>query len=258
MHVHYQPQVRADSGELVGFEALARWRCGDDAISPEVFVPLAEETGLIAVIGSHVLGLACREAADWNERRVGEDLIRVAVNVSGRQLTQPGLLEVVDRVLDESRLDPKALTLEITESVLVQDPVIARARLDALRELGVRLALDDFGKGYSSLAYLQRFPLDAVKIDQVFVADLGRSVPDTTIVASVIELAHALGFEVTAEGVENDLQLATLVELGCDFVQGHVVAPALSPEHTSRWIDRGRGERQSARGSSSSDAELMQ
>jgi len=241
LHVHYQPQVRAETGELVGFEALARWRRPENGdISPTVFVPLAEETGLINVIGAHVLGLACREGADWNGSQIGEQPVRIAVNVSGRQLTQPGLLEVVGRVLSESGLDPKALTLEITESVLVHDPVIARARLDALRELGVRLALDDFGKGYSSLAYLQRFPLDAVKIDQVFVADLGRKGPDTTIVASVIELAHALGFEVTAEGVENDLQLATLVELGCDFVQGHVVAPALAPVRARQWIEGDR------------------
>ncbi len=229
MFVHYQPQVRPENGEVVGFEALARWdRPSIGAVEPSTFIPLAEETGLIAVVGAFVLEQACREARCWTER-LGEPL-RLAVNVSGRQLTQPGLLEVVERVLSTTGFDPACLTLEITESVLVHDPAVAQTRLEALRELGVRTAIDDFGKGYSSLAYLQRFPIDIVKIDQVFIAGLGREGPDTTIVASVIELAHALGFEVVAEGVETDLQLRSLIELGCDLVQGYLVSRALAPE----------------------------
>ena len=149
------------------------------------------------------------------------------MNVSVRQLTQPGLLELVERSLEVSGLDPARLTLEITESVLVQDPDLASTRLDALRALGVRLAVDDFGKGYSSLAYLQRFPLDAVKIDQIFLQNLEPGATDHTIVGSVIDLAHALEFEVVAEGVETTQQLAVLVDLGCDLVQGHVMAPPL-------------------------------
>jgi diguanylate cyclase (GGDEF)-like protein/PAS domain S-box-containing protein len=234
--VHYQPQVRPETGEIVGFEALARWdRSTTGPVSPAVFIPLAEETGLISVIGAYVLEHACREANQWTEH-AGQPL-GLAVNVSGRQLTQPGLLEVVERVLDVTGFDAKRLTLEITESVLVHDPALARTRLEALRELGVRTAIDDFGKGYSSLAYLQRFPIDVVKIDQVFVADLGREGIDTTIVASVIELAHALGFEVVAEGVEDDVQLRALIELGCDLVQGHVVSPALPPEAAMEFLD---------------------
>jgi EAL domain-containing protein (putative c-di-GMP-specific phosphodiesterase class I) len=236
MLVHYQPQVRPETGEVVGFEALARWdRATTGPVSPSVFIPLAEETGLISVIGAYVLEHACREAKQWNER--ARQPLRLAVNVSGRQLTQPGLLEVVERVLDVTGFNAEHLTLEITESVLVQDPVLARTRLEALRELGVRTAIDDFGKGYSSLAYLQRFPIDIVKIDQVFVADLGREGPDTTIVASVIELAHALGFEVVAEGVEDEVQLRALIELGCDLVQGHVVSPALPAEAATDLLD---------------------
>ena len=174
MHVHYQPQMRLDTGAILGFEALARWeRPGGRTVTPSVFIPLAEETGLIAMIGAHVLETACHTGAAWNdEDRVGPDPLGIAVNVSGRQLAQPGLLEVVERVLDTTGLDPKRLTLEITESVLVQDPELANARLQALRDLGVRLAIDDFGKGYSSLAYVQRFPLDQVKIDQVFVSQV--------------------------------------------------------------------------------------
>jgi diguanylate cyclase (GGDEF)-like protein/PAS domain S-box-containing protein len=228
MHVHYQPQVRPETGEVVGFEALARWnRATTGPVSPSIFIPLAEETGLISVIGAYVLEHACREARQWTER-AGQPL-RLAVNVSGRQLTQPGLLEVVERVLDVTGFDSKCLTLEITESVLVHDPAVARTRLEALRDLGVRTAIDDFGKGYSSLAYLQRFPID--------IADIGRGGPDTTIVASVIELAHALGFEVVAEGVEDGAQLRTLIDLGCDLVQGHVVAPALPPEAAVEFLD---------------------
>ena len=237
MLVHYQPQVRPESREVVGFEALARWnRPGVGAVSPAVFVPLAEETGLISVIGAYVLEQACREARCWTER-LGEPL-RLAVNVSGRQLTQPGLLEVVERVLDVTGFDAKWLTLEITESVLVHDPAVALTRLQAMRDLGIRTAIDDFGKGYSSLAYLQRFPIDIVKIDRVFIADLGRQGRATTIVASVIELAHALGFEVVAEGVEDEVQLAALVELGCDLVQGHVVARALPPAAAAEFLAR--------------------
>jgi diguanylate cyclase (GGDEF)-like protein/PAS domain S-box-containing protein len=236
MHVHYQPQLRPDTGQVVGFEALARWRRdGAAPVLPSVFIPLAEETGLIPMIGAYVLGAACRTAAEWNADRRGSAPLDIAVNVSARQLAQPGLLEVVERTLDTSGLDAKRLTLEITESVLVQDPDVAGARLQSLRELGVRLALDDFGKGYSSLAYLQRFPLDAVKIDQEFVAQV---VADATIVASVIELAHALGFEVVAEGVETQDELDVLVGLGCDIIQGHVFARPLDPTAAASWLAR--------------------
>ena len=238
LDVHYQPQVRPATGELIGFEALARWdRPTIGPVSPEVFIPLAEETGIIGVIGAHVLETACSEAASWNADRSGEEPIRLAVNVSGRQLIQPGLCDLVEHVLDVSGLDPKCLTLEITETVLVKDPSLGRARLEALRDIGVRLALDDFGKGYSSLAYLQGFPLDSVKIDQVFVAGLGHKGIDTTIVASVIDLAHALGFEVVAEGVERPDQLTALVELGCDLAQGHIFAPALSASATKEMLE---------------------
>ena len=247
MRVHYQPQMRPDTGAILGFEALARWeRPGGFEVRPSVFIPLAEETGLIAMIGAHVLEAACHTGAAWNDAsQAGPDPLGVAVNVSGRQLAQPGLLEVVERVLDATGLDPKRLTLEITESVLVQDPELASARLQALRDLGVRLAIDDFGKGYSSLAYVQRFPLDQVKIDQVFVSQVLR---DTTIVASVIDLAHALGFEIVAEGVETDAQREALVELGCDVIQGHVVARPMPAHAVREWLsswqrrlaDRGR------------------
>jgi diguanylate cyclase (GGDEF)-like protein/PAS domain S-box-containing protein len=241
MRVHYQPQLRLDSGAVLGFEALARWaRPGSELVLPSVFIPLAEETGLIPLIGAHVLDVACAQGAEWNRTRGEEDRLDIAVNVSGRQLAQPGLLDVVRRVLDRTGFDAERLTLEITESVLVQDPDLARARLQSLRELGVRLAIDDFGKGYSSLAYLQRFPLDAVKIDQVFVSEV---VQDTTIVASVIDLAHALGFSVVAEGVETQEQLDVLVDLGCDVIQGYVATPPLPADDAIGWLSRQEGRR---------------
>jgi EAL domain-containing protein (putative c-di-GMP-specific phosphodiesterase class I) len=164
--------------------------------------------------------------------------LRLAVNVCGRQLTQPGLVDVVGRALAATGLTPERLTLEITESVLVQDPAAAHIRLEALKELGVRVAIDDFGTGYSSLAYLQKFPLDAIKIDQVFVADLqpGAAARDTTIIDSIVSLAHALDFEVIAEGVQTGEQLDTLTALGCDVVQGNFVSEPLIAETAGRWV----------------------
>jgi len=235
LDVYYQPQVRPVTGEVVGFEALARWDHGlDGPISPAQFIPLAEETGLIGVIGAQVTEQACRQAAQWNQGRARP--VAMAVNVSVRQLAQSGLLELVEHCLAVSGLDPACLTLEITESVLVQDPDLARDRLEQLRAVGVRLAVDDFGTGYSSLAYLQRFPLDAVKIDQAFLRDLEPGGTDHTIVGSIIDLAHGLGFEVIAEGVETHDQLGALVDLGCDVVQGYVVAPPLPAADATAFL----------------------
>lgn len=217
----YQPQIGATTGELVGFEALVRWeRPGAGLVHPDVFIPIAEETGLVVPIGAWVLGQACRQLSEWNRRRAVP--VGMAVNVSRRQLVQPGLPEVVRRVVRETGIRSEWLTLEITESVLVRDPDVAADRLAELQALGVRVALDDFGAGYASLAYLERFPLDTVKIDPVFVHDLG-SERNALIVSSVIDLAHALGYEIVAEGVETDAHRARLAELGCDLVQGYRV-----------------------------------
>jgi EAL domain-containing protein (putative c-di-GMP-specific phosphodiesterase class I) len=205
-----------------------------------VFIPLAEETGLVAGIDAWVLEQSCRQLVEWNARRAktGGDLLRAAVNVCGRQLTQPGLVDVVLRTLDTTGMPPEWLTLEITESVLVQDPAAAHLRLEALKELGVRVAVDDFGTGYSSLAYLQKFPLDAIKIDQVFVADLkpGAAARDTTIIDSIVSLAHALDFEVIAEGVQTTEQLEVLTALGCDVVQGNLVSEPLTARAADLWV----------------------
>ena len=238
--VEYQPQVHALTGELLGFEGLARWTRSTGTVGPDVFIPLAEETGLVAGIDAWVLEEACRQLVDWNGRRfkTGDDPLRLAVNVCGRQLTQPGLLDVVGRMLDQTGLDPAWLTLEITESVLVQDPTAARMRLEGLKELGIRVAVDDFGTGYSSLAYLQKFPLDSIKIDQVFVADItpGAAARDTTIIESIVSLAHTLDFEVVAEGVQTREQLETLTALGCDVVQGNLVSEPLTAETAGHWV----------------------
>jgi diguanylate cyclase (GGDEF)-like protein len=238
--VEYQPQVRAGTGELLGFEGLARWTRPSGTVGPDVFIPLAEETGLVAGIDAWVLEHACHQVVAWNGHRAktGEAPLRLAVNVCGRQLTQPGLLDVVGRMLDQTRLDPSWLTLEITESVLVQDPTAARMRLEGLKELGVRVAVDDFGTGYSSLAYLQKFPLDSIKIDQVFVNDLAPSAVarDTTIIASIVSLAHALNFEVVAEGVQTPEQLEILTALGCDVVQGNFVSEPMTAESAGLWV----------------------
>ena len=169
--------------------------------------------------------------------RAGVPPLTLGVNVSSRQLTQPAILDVVERMLESTGLEPQWLTIEITESALVRDPAAARLRLEGLKDLGVRIALDDFGTGYSSLAYLQKFPLDSVKIDQLFVRELDPSARDrnTTIVASMVALAHDLGFEVVAEGVHSTSQLEVLTELGCDVVQGNAVSAPLTAGAADVW-----------------------
>ncbi len=239
LDVEYQPQVRAGTAELVGFEALARWTRPTGIVTPDVFIPLAEETGLVAGIDARVLEQACAQAVEWNARRavLSAPPLRLGVNISSRQLTQPGVRDVVDRVIGETGLEPSWLTIEVTESALVRDPAAARLRLEGLKDLGVRIALDDFGTGYSSLAYLQKFPLDSVKIDQLFVRELDVTARDrnTTIVASMVALAHELGFEVVAEGVRSTSQLEVLTELGCDIVQGNAVSAPLTAGAAGTW-----------------------
>ncbi len=218
----YQPVVDASTGAIASFEALIRWhRPGRGVIDPGEFIMIAEETGLMRDIGAWVLQEACREAARWAarwpERRIG-----IAVNVSSRQILGSAIVEVVTSALDDSGLDPTLLTLEITESTLIDDAVAAAALLTSLRDLGVKLALDDFGTGYSSLTYLRSFPISVIKVDKSFVQTIGTDRENTAIVAGVIALAKNLDLHVVAEGVETHEQLGTLVMLRCDFMQGYL------------------------------------
>jgi diguanylate cyclase (GGDEF)-like protein/PAS domain S-box-containing protein len=212
----FQPLVDLHENNVCGFEALLRWRHPErGAITPDAFIPVAEETGLINGIGEWVLNRACAEATKWPSN------MRVAVNLSPRQFQSDDLPEIVARALSKAGLAPGRLELEITESVLLQDSDANLRTLHKLRELGVRMALDDFGTGYSSLGYLQKFPFDKIKIDRSFVADLPNHPGSEAIIRSVTELGRSLGMSITAEGVEARQQLNTIIARGCDEAQGY-------------------------------------
>jgi len=228
--LHYQPEVDLTTGRVVGVEALVRWQRDDGIlVPPGEFIPLAEETGLIIVIGRWVIEEACRQVSRWEAQGAGPDL-RVWVNVSARQLGQPDLVPTVQAAIRAARIRPQSLCLEITESALMEDAEAAAAQLDQLRSLGISLGVDDFGTGYSSLAYLNRFPLDVLKIDRSFVARLDADSEAETIVAAIIDLAHALDLVVIAEGVETEAQLAVLRRLECDQAVGFYFSKPLPAE----------------------------
>ena len=224
--VHYQPILSLDSMQIVGAEALIRWRHPERGLTlPSEFVPIAEETGLIVPLGAWALEQACMAAASWPEH------IEVAVNLSPVQFARLGLVSSVESALERSGLRPSRLRLEITESVLLHDSAVNVAILDQLSDLGVSIVLDDFGTGYSSLSYLQRFAFDHIKIDQAFVKNISDKPDSLKIVRSIVMLAHSLGLSVTAEGVETDAQFASVRGEGCDEIQGHYVGAA-APEAT--------------------------
>ena len=232
LRIHYQPKVDLRSGAIIGAEALLRWEHPDRGLLlPGEFIRVAEETGLIVPIGRWVLDQAVRQAQRWQAELPGTEPLYICVNLSRRQLGDPNLVDDVARVLDETAVDPSRIDLEITESVLMDDVELAHRALSQLHELGVKLVVDDFGTGYSSLSYLQRFPVDLLKVDRSFVAGLGVNKGDTAIVTAVLSLAHALGMDVIAEGVETAEQLAELRRLGCDMAQGFYLArPQPAPD----------------------------
>ncbi|HEY3240745.1 MAG TPA: bifunctional diguanylate cyclase/phosphodiesterase, partial [Acidimicrobiia bacterium] len=225
MRVFYQPLVEVASGRVVGLEGLVRWEHPERGLlAPASFVPIAEDAGLIEPIDGFVLRQAVADHVRW--RALHPQLpLSVAVNLSAHHLRHPGLAGRVREVLEEQGLEPSALCLELTESVLMEDLDRHAETLLDLRRLGVRLAIDDFGTGYSSLTRLRLFPVDVVKIDRSFVAGLGADARDTAIVRGVIELAHALDLVVVAEGIERPEQLEELHGLRCDLAQGYLFAP---------------------------------
>ncbi|HEX2449762.1 MAG TPA: EAL domain-containing protein [Gemmatimonadales bacterium] len=249
--LHYQPIVCLRTAQPRGVEALVRWnhpRHG--CLLPQHFVPLAEETGLILRLGEWVLTEACRQIADWRQVFVGLDLT-VAVNISGRQFLDPQIVNITRDALDASRLSPAALTLEITESVLMQQTEAMLERLEELRRLGVRLAIDDFGTGYSSLGYLRRFPLDMLKIAKPFVDDVSAGVERAALARAVVGLGETLGLRTVAEGVELAEQRASLTLLGCELGQGHLFAAPMPPDrlegYLAQWKEpRRRGRRRAS------------
>lgn len=223
----FQPQFSARCGAPTGVEALVRWHHPTDGqISPGRFIPVAEETGMIVEIGDWVLVNACREMQRWIN--AGLPPLRIAVNVSARQLRRRDFCETVAGALAESGLDPELLELEITESAVMENPHEAIDILERLGRMGVTLAIDDFGTGYSSLAYLKLFPIDHLKIDRSFVADIETDLNDRAIALGTIALAHSLGLNVIAEGVENEDQLELLRTNGCDEIQGFLLSKPLN------------------------------
>jgi diguanylate cyclase (GGDEF)-like protein len=241
LRLHYQPVVSLPDLGVTGVEALVRWEHPERGLlAPAEFVPLAEETGLILELGDWVLAEACRQAAAWTGV-LGEDrTLEVAVNLSTKQLSQADLAKRVAALLERYGLPPAqvALCLEITESLMLEDPMVTGGLLGDLARVGVRLAIDDFGTGYSSLAYLRRFPVHTLKVDRSFVSGLGLDADSRAVVAAIIELAHALGLEVVAEGVEEQVQLQALVELGCDRAQGFLFAHPAPPEALAELLSR--------------------
>jgi diguanylate cyclase (GGDEF)-like protein/PAS domain S-box-containing protein len=237
LEVYYQPiySFGTDSG-IVGVEALVRWEHPSYGLmSPLEFIPLAEETGLIVPLGELVLECAVRQVVAWRES-VHPDL-SVSVNVAARQLDDPGLAAAVAKVLADNHLEPAALCLELTETALLRDSAGALETLERLRELGVRLAVDDFGTGYSSLVYLRRYPVQLVKLDRTFVSGVPTSREDAAIVSAVIDLAHALGMQAVAEGVETDEQRSVLAALGCELAQGYLWSPPRPVREMSELLE---------------------
>ncbi|MFO1346583.1 MAG: EAL domain-containing protein [Rhodocyclaceae bacterium] len=237
--VFFQPIVSLASGRIVGAEALVRWnhpRIG--MIHPPEFIPLAEETGLIIPLGERVLRLACQQIAAWQTASLPP--LKVSLNISARQFRQENLPELLQRVLAETGIAAEALEFELTESMVMHDVENAIAMLRELKQIGVTLALDDFGTGYSSLAYLKRFPIDVLKIDRSFVRDIDREADDAAIAHAVIAMAHSLGLQVTAEGVENEAQLALLRQYGCNDFQGYLFSRPVPAEEFSLLLQNGR------------------
>ena len=227
--LHFQPQVSVQTGGIVGVEALLRWHHPElGLVAPGSFVPLAEDTGLIEGIGAWVMREACRQVRGWMAE--GLPALRVAVNLSGREISALPLTERIAATLCETGLDPSLLELEITEGSMMANLEAAVGALNAVKALGVTLALDDFGTGYSSLNYLRRFPIDRLKLDASFIRQIAHDEIDQAIARAAIELGHGLKLGVVAEGVETPAQLEVLRTNGCDAYQGHLFAAPLPPE----------------------------
>ncbi len=218
--LYYQPQVNALTHKMVGMEALIRWQHPEKGfISPAVFIPVAEETGMIMRIGEWVFREACEQGVRW--LKAGYQLQKISVNLSARQLKDDGLPSLVALILKETGMPANKLCIELTETALILEPEVALARLTKIKELGVSLSLDDFGTGYSSLSYLKRFPIDTLKIDRAFIRDIKVDHEDAALVKAIISMAHGLGMDVVAEGVELQEQLDFLGSHACDTIQGY-------------------------------------
>jgi diguanylate cyclase (GGDEF)-like protein len=232
LRLFYQPLVNLESGEMVGAEALIRWEHPDRGLlSPDKFLPVAEESGLIVQVGAWAVGEACRRLRDWDRRNNGHgSSFSLAVNLSARELTHPDVVPTVLNAVRRAALDPHRLTIEVTESTAMADRETGFRALRELSQAGVRIAIDDFGTGYASLDHLREMPADILKIDRSFVAGMTANSPDSALVAAAIAMGRALEMEVVAEGIETSEQVADLRELGCPLGQGFLFARPLPPD----------------------------
>jgi len=231
----FQPQMSIDTGRVVGCEALLRWHHPTQGIvSPAVFVPVLEETGLIVEVGDWVLREACRQARGW--RLAGLPALRIAVNLSARQFSKRDLVGDVARILDETGTEPHLLHVEITEGTIAAKFERSVEIMRKLNAIGVRIAVDDFGVGYSSLNYLKRLPINSLKIDRSFINDVTTDTNDAAIARTIIALAHNLGLDVIAEGVETLEQMFFLSRQGCNEVQGYLVGEPMPPDRFATWL----------------------
>jgi EAL domain-containing protein (putative c-di-GMP-specific phosphodiesterase class I) len=231
LFVLYQPVFDLQDGSMMGAEALVRWRHSErGVILPAEFIPVAERRGLIRAIGHFVLNEACRQLASWTSADSCPEQFRIGVNLSGRELRDPGLVKRVAATLKRHGIAPRQLVLEITENVLIGELGDAHRAIESLAKLGVRIALDDFGTGYSTLAHLRQLQTDILKIDRSFVSQLGGQSRDREIIAAVTGMAHALGMTVVAEGVETAAQRDELTAIGCDAAQGYLFARPLTAD----------------------------
>lgn len=238
--LHYQPIISLSTGAVSGLEALVRWNHPTRGlIAPLDFIPLAEETGLILAVGRWILREACRQMQEWRTRYLSAVDVYVAVNLSALQFQQASLVDEVIGAIEYCALPPSCLTLEITESVVMEQTEFTLMTLAALKATGLRISIDDFGTGYSSLSYLRRFPVDYLKIDRSFTSGLGSGSEDGLIVSSTISLAHSLGLKVVAEGAESAEQVSLLRGLSCDTVQGFYFHPALPASQIDTLLARG-------------------
>jgi diguanylate cyclase (GGDEF)-like protein len=224
--LHYQPVLDLEAGGIAGLEALVRWNHSTRGLlAPAEFIPLAERTGFVVPLGRWAMREACRQAGEWEA--AGHPPLPVAVNVSAVQLQRPDLVAEVTAAIDDSRLDPQLLTIEVTESTLLHDPGASAVALGVLKELGVRIAIDDFGTGYSSISYLRQLPIDVLKLDKEYVGKIDQGPEDAALPKAVIKLAHTLGLDIVAEGISRPEQALELAKLGCHYGQGFLFSRPL-------------------------------
>jgi diguanylate cyclase (GGDEF)-like protein len=234
--LHYQPIVALRTGKLIGLEALVRWRhAARGLLAASEFVPIAEESGTIVPLGEWAIRAACTQLRAWQDRLPALASVTMSVNVSGRQFRRPDCVEALRRIVRESGIDPRQFAIEVTESAIMDDVESSAAKLGRLRDMGIQIHVDDFGTGYSSLSYLHRFPITAVKIDQSFVAGLPAQAESEEVIKAIVSIAESLDFDVIAEGIEQEPQLARLGELRCRYGQGFLLSRPLDAPALEAW-----------------------